>query len=613
MDYDDNDFHSQNFHLAGEGSTKFPPVLRPYALPKFDFDDSLQSHLRFDSLVETEVFLGIESNQDNHWIEDFSRGSSGIEFNSSAAESCTISRRNNVWSEATSSESVEMLLKSVGQEEIIAAPTIIEESDACDELGCLTKQMEHSLKHDDSNTLSKIEDGTNLESTLLPDEITGNTSSSKRDVGVDQPLVEDTSQTQGGEILNGGSSHDYNQNGDSGKVCLDVSEGDILANKKGDDANEKEVDALADEHLDVQIQEDSCASRLQVDNIVTSVQNIVTSSTGLSNKDVQLQMNAASTNTADGQVSSNVAKMDNQTLDGNVADITCHYENTLGSASNVEAVAGINVTEVRESNVEESSNKVVKGHFELPTLMGSDKVECSGVITNIGGDQPEVNMLDVLPEPLKSDAQLERHVVEVSNISGELPSTLEPKKVYVQNSGKEDVLETRQQLVSEILVHSSEAYLSSIQDAKISEGEGLDSSNSHVGGISNTTGKCSSAELRSETNVTGDSKGVHDALGASRENLSAESHVPLAILTESTQTSEKNDAYGEADVYICNQDVSVSKKENTKLHNDCINVDSETLCKESGSSLFGDVNTKHELDVSTLQHGTAAGSESGRL
>ncbi|CBI36675.3 unnamed protein product, partial [Vitis vinifera] len=33
MDYDDNDFQSQNLWLAGEGSAKFPPVLGPYALP----------------------------------------------------------------------------------------------------------------------------------------------------------------------------------------------------------------------------------------------------------------------------------------------------------------------------------------------------------------------------------------------------------------------------------------------------------------------------------------------------------------------------------------------------------------------------------------------------
>lgn len=158
MDYDDNDFQGQNLHLAGEGSSKFSPVLHPYALPKFDFDDGLQSHLRFDSLVENEVFLGIPSQEDNQWIEDFSRGSSGIEFSPSAAESCSISRRNNVWSEATSSESVEMLLKSVRQEEMVPGDTIIEESDACRELGGLTEGMEHHLKQDD-----EAKDGMNLE------------------------------------------------------------------------------------------------------------------------------------------------------------------------------------------------------------------------------------------------------------------------------------------------------------------------------------------------------------------------------------------------------------------------------------------------------------------
>ncbi|KAL3331111.1 hypothetical protein AABB24_034754 [Solanum stoloniferum] len=146
MDYNDNDYQS---HLAGEDSSKVSSVLHPYALPKFDFDDSLQGHLRFDSLVENEVFLGIPTQEDNHWIEDFSRGNSGIEFSSSATDSCSIPRRNNVWSEATSTESVEMLLKSVGQEEMVTGDTIIEESDAGNELGCLIQPAESSLKLDD--------------------------------------------------------------------------------------------------------------------------------------------------------------------------------------------------------------------------------------------------------------------------------------------------------------------------------------------------------------------------------------------------------------------------------------------------------------------------------
>lgn len=146
MDYNDNDYQS---HLAGEDSSKVSSVLHSYALPKFDFDDSLQGHLRFDSLVENEVFLGIPTQEDNHWIEDFSRGSSGIEFSSSATDSCSIPRRNNVWSEATSTESVEMLLKSVGQEEMVPGNAIIEESDAGNELGCLILPAESSLKLDD--------------------------------------------------------------------------------------------------------------------------------------------------------------------------------------------------------------------------------------------------------------------------------------------------------------------------------------------------------------------------------------------------------------------------------------------------------------------------------
>lgn len=146
MDYNDNDYQS---HLAGEDSSKVSSVLHPYALPKFDFDDNLQGHLRFDSLVENEVFLGIPTQEDNHWIEDFSRGSSGIEFSSSATDSCSIPRRNNVWSEATSTESVEMLLKSVGQDEMVPGDTIIEESDAGNKLSCLIQPAESSLKLDD--------------------------------------------------------------------------------------------------------------------------------------------------------------------------------------------------------------------------------------------------------------------------------------------------------------------------------------------------------------------------------------------------------------------------------------------------------------------------------
>ncbi|KAL1194587.1 hypothetical protein V5N11_031413 [Cardamine amara subsp. amara] len=189
MDYDDNDFQNQNLHIAGEANNKFPPVLQPYALPKFDFDDSINTHLRFDSLAEREVFLGIEGNEDNNWIEDFSRGSSEIVFSSGATEPCAISRHNNVWSEATSSESVEMLLNSVGQDDVIVKENTIKISNTSDELGCPMEQMEPGqTSHEKS--LSK-EETENLVPNPSVVDTPGEPSLFNTDAGQEQVLVKD--------------------------------------------------------------------------------------------------------------------------------------------------------------------------------------------------------------------------------------------------------------------------------------------------------------------------------------------------------------------------------------------------------------------------------------
>ncbi|XP_077235410.1 G2484-1 protein isoform X3 [Tasmannia lanceolata] len=193
MDYDDNDFQNQNFQLGGEDNTKFPPGLRSYALPKFDLDEHLQVHLRFDSLVEREILLGMQGEEDNHWIEDFSHRSSGIEFSSSAAESCSISRRNNVWSEATSSESVEMLLKSLGQDDMITKQTTIEGSDACG-MDTLNNQMDPSLCPDDSLPSQKG-DVVGTDSTLPSDKYLETLPGSSVDAAKDPPHVEGMPQT----------------------------------------------------------------------------------------------------------------------------------------------------------------------------------------------------------------------------------------------------------------------------------------------------------------------------------------------------------------------------------------------------------------------------------
>eukprot|EP00268_Persea_americana_P064883 TRINITY_DN858_c0_g5_i3.p1 TRINITY_DN858_c0_g5~~TRINITY_DN858_c0_g5_i3.p1 ORF type:complete len:2953 (+),score=716.13 TRINITY_DN858_c0_g5_i3:281-9139(+) len=166
MDYDKNDSQSQGYHLGSEDITKSPP-LRSLPLPKFDLDEQLQVHLQYDSLGDTGALLGVQNQEENNWIEYFSQGG-GIEFGSNIAASCSFSRSNNVWSEATSSESVEMLLKSVGQDVSIAKQNIIEESNVCVGLDSLNKQMDPTSNQDDS-VFSMIRGAIDTEPTLPPE------------------------------------------------------------------------------------------------------------------------------------------------------------------------------------------------------------------------------------------------------------------------------------------------------------------------------------------------------------------------------------------------------------------------------------------------------------
>ncbi|RYR58695.1 hypothetical protein Ahy_A05g024579 isoform B [Arachis hypogaea] len=271
MDYDDNDFQSQNLHLAGEGSTKFPPALRPYALSKFDFDESLQGNLRFDSLVETEVFLGIESNEDNQWIDAFSRGGSGIEFSSTAAESCPISRHGNIWSEATSSESVEMLLKSVGQEEFIPRQTIIQESDACDELACITKQMDPHPKRDDKNEFKD-----NVTDLQPPGGSHGNLPGLKEDVRMEQPLDGVSESHEVGPSI-GGSLGNLEPSDIHRNIDLPVSDGNptIYNDNRSNTTILTEAETAADILHSDKTQVDSSVSGVQTHATEASIQSVV--------------------------------------------------------------------------------------------------------------------------------------------------------------------------------------------------------------------------------------------------------------------------------------------------------------------------------------------------
>ena len=84
-----------------------------------------------------------------------------------------------------------MLLKSVGEEEIIPGQTSVKDSGACDELGSITKQMEHNLKPDNSN-LSNVGNVIDSGPTIRPYEFLGSFSV-LNDAGKKLPQIEDTS------------------------------------------------------------------------------------------------------------------------------------------------------------------------------------------------------------------------------------------------------------------------------------------------------------------------------------------------------------------------------------------------------------------------------------
>ncbi|KAH8521294.1 hypothetical protein H0E87_002372 [Populus deltoides] len=449
MDYDENDFQNHNLHLAGEGSNKFPSVLQSYALPKFDFDDSLNGSLRFDSLVETEVFLGIESNEDNQWIEDFSRGTSGIQFSSSAAESCSLSRRNNVWSEATSSESVEMLLKSVGQEDNTPIQTNTKESDACDELGCILKHMEPILKQD-NDTSPKVEDTANLQATFLPGEDVEDFSVLDNDVGQQQPL-DDSSQDHKGEAsADSGLGPLVDPSAVSVEVRQPVIEGSLSIDSKSNHVTQREIDNVMNGSSNDRPQKVP-ASWMQDG---ASVQNITTGNIELSEKDGPDDINNTSddskdfleTDTGENQKKGQVLSQEGQMED----------ENPCSDA--VESMEEANVIETNSSNLGEPSCKIPKGHSGFP----------EDVVTS---DQSEVDTVGGSVMAVEGNSTFKRHEIEDSNGS---------------------------QLDNKNLSNKCEGSLLSAEDCEPAKVKVGGTSSSDTGGVSSLATVCCSAEVVGE-------------------------------------------------------------------------------------------------------------------
>ncbi|KAG8486657.1 hypothetical protein CXB51_020039 [Gossypium anomalum] len=528
MDNDENDSQSHNRHLAGEGNNKFPPVLRPYALPRFDFDDNLHGHLRFDSLVETEVFLGIESSEDNQWIEDFSRGGTGIAFSSSAAESCSISRCNNVWSEAASSESVEMLLKSVGQDETIPVQTISRNSDACDELGCLINQMEPTLKHGDSD-LSKV--GDDLQPALQSGEFPGKLPGLKDDVGGDHLLVEDVSQT-----------HEFGTSVDSTLEDLNTRNTDLPVTKRDDSkehiVKENLVEASVDQSVDDREQEDKCTGS-QVDAVIHSVQNTYASNALIDGQDTTHLKHDLIDENVDGSASQNVdlgheVQTDGQNVSENaVASFTllAQKNSALDVHSKEDRHAIGNITTAGEP-----VDRISKGNSNLHMVEGCSeglRVE-SPLRTSISEDigLSERKLHDISPMPFVGDANLKEHGSEVSNMDTRNPMSLESS------------MDSTMQIACDTLEKKGSLDSDSHPDMKI------------------LSSKSEKSLVVDDNGSKGEGEGSHNTLG-----------------TEPMKECEESIVVEHSDDYKSDQTVSTAANQNIKLSSDSSNTD----CGEGGS------------------------------
>ncbi|XP_050907061.1 uncharacterized protein LOC127120606 isoform X4 [Lathyrus oleraceus] len=626
MDYDDSDFESHNLHLAGEGSAKFPPVLRPYALPKFDFDESLQANSRFDSLVETEVFLGIESNEDNQWIDAFSRGGSSIEFNSTAAGSCSISRYGNVWSEATSSESVEMLLKSVGQGEYTPRQTVIQESDACDELSCLAKQMDSNPKPDDRNEFTD-----NVTDLQLPGDAHISFSGSKKPAGIEQSQT-GISQSQEGELSIEGSSGILEPNDMFQNIDLPMSEHSrtFFTNDKFDITNQREAQTVADDsdHCETR---DSSALVVETNITDLSIQNMV-------DEKQNPQLTESNNQNLESSMMKEEAVVDTQTLDQNAVDVDGHHpdrsifaippQDSLegGSVvkgldaelSSLEDSMGTRTVAVSDMQKEERCSEDIRSCDLTWAKASENSVSLKDTVMDDQSisDTRTSPMVSVKDDPVSVGQVVE--VVEVSNSSYEvcpnLQQTVDDTCTLPMVSVKDDPVSVGQ--VVEVSNSSYEVCPNLQQTMDLTEKETYSVSNvlkenesSNIGGDHMDTGILSSKSEASmfpaEQNIIS-SEGnneirVGDFSGFSLVTSSTNS----SIVSESTQICVNNESDKQSDLDKFGQDVSVNDEENTKIRSDSSQMHSDVAQSHLGdkgvvSSPLSLSSLESELTTSTV-------------
>ncbi|XP_010264342.1 PREDICTED: uncharacterized protein LOC104602374 isoform X2 [Nelumbo nucifera] len=620
MDYDDNDFQNQNFQLGAEENTKFPPGLRSYALPKFDLDDNLQVHLRFDSLVETEVLLGIQGQEENQWIEEFSRGNSGIEFSSGGAESCSISRRENVWSEAASSESVEMLLKSVGQDEMITGQTIIEGSDACDGLDNITNQMEPAL-NEDGSIPSNSGDAVDVGPTLPPKQCPESFAGLSKDVVAVQSQVEATPQSHKCEMSGYGSLKDLGPIMSGEKSDSPLAEGNLMIDEKCTDRNQREDGSLVVGSEENNPQDDSAVSEtIQIDNLVPSIEEL--NATVTQQKPVEGSEQRTSFDNPDalqedesvkegeGDVSSKEDKLDDQNCDGNTVESTINkVENNSSSVKNIDFTVQLPVcsehlcSEQTEQTVQTSNWEamVLSKSSEVGDKIVDDTHDSSLIlekeIDSLEGDAAKVNNSNVgIPsKPVLNMGPL------AQAMEGQTQIASSEKQDHLLESDGYQLESDGYQLECGISGCNSETSLLKVEDKKLLE----INSNNHVENPSFLMAEvCSSTNIIHEKQTTEERGDDYNSLGVQGDDCNSKDHVSVSLQADSSQ--------------ICNSslDIEPCKMENASMSTvsggtESVDDGSLVMEKHVVSLSHGQSTAEAEVGVCEPKSSLVVGEESG--
>ncbi|KAL0395213.1 UNVERIFIED_CONTAM: hypothetical protein Slati_4487500 [Sesamum latifolium] len=600
MDYNDNDYEGQNLHLAGEESSKISSVLRPFALPKFDFDDSLHGHLRFDSLVENEVFLGIPSQEDNQWIEDFSRGGNGIEFSSSAAESCALPRHINVWSEATSSESVEMLLKAVGQEEMVPGENMIEESDPGDQLGSSTRQMENDSRLDD-----KIDDVDHGNPSLSPAEVEGDSSRSNQNAGVEGVQTEYTLQVQE-------TTFSYGVCVGAKDSSLTVTTENLGIDMKSTSDNQEETCAVVNESLPNQVLENLPVPGTEIESTESSSQKISVSVRESVDQDRISNISFASSG--------------------------CIAKGVSDSADEQEEGCNINDDRLNGVAVETDNTKRHCSH-ELPSIMESSKEEHAveirtgesssmlGKGESASEDDVVCNEVAFVAEPADGGEQGSvafSSGIEIKQLSGDHSTLCENSSVSLQGDANEGLGIEGSTIVTpaiygnteleEVPVQQSDEHKGLADNKDICTGssssleaprgtsepsmlhEVLDdrtemdgeTSINQAGFPSNLTGSAFASEFCGDKSVIDDMSDARDTAAVQKENVKIGDHVPTTSIDDGTQKFTEESIPIQVDSHVNDLDVSAYEKEDKKLPLKSSDMVCDDIEKEVGSTSPGE-------------------------